>query len=140
MSKGHTSNLLQLQAIQRLGVRSTNGRFQNTSQTFDEQRYRRNSKAKLPIKTTLRGDYTWEKDGTLVSSEQVGLTGVRGDRFEFPLTVPELALLTVEVHAREGRLLGTDMFVCGELRQGIRYVPLYDHKGERFVVLGYTSN
>ena len=32
------------------------------------------------------------------------------------------------------------MFVCGELRQGIRYVPLYDHKGERFVVLGYTSN
>ncbi|CAN6900537.1 unnamed protein product [Brassica oleracea var. botrytis] len=29
------------------------------------------SKTKLPIKTTLRGKYTWEKDGTLVSSEQV---------------------------------------------------------------------
>ncbi|CAN6900917.1 unnamed protein product, partial [Brassica oleracea] len=29
MSKFHTSNLLQLQAIQRLGVRSTNGRFQS---------------------------------------------------------------------------------------------------------------
>ena len=57
------------------------------------------------------------------------------EEFEFPLTVPELALLTVE-----GRLLGTDMFVCGELRQGIRYVPLYDHKGERLVMLGYTSN
>ncbi|KAG5393786.1 hypothetical protein IGI04_023749 [Brassica rapa subsp. trilocularis] len=38
------------------------------------------SKAKLPIRTTPRGKYTWEKDGTLVSSEKVGLTGVRGDR------------------------------------------------------------
>ena len=62
------------------------------------------------------------------------------EELEFQLTVPELALLTVEVHAREGRLLGTDMFVCGELRQGIRYVPLYDHKGERLVMLSYTSN
>ncbi|CAF2087341.1 unnamed protein product [Brassica rapa] len=34
------------------------------------------SKAKLPIRTTPRGKYTWEKDGTLVSSEKVSTLGL----------------------------------------------------------------
>ncbi|GAB4824533.1 hypothetical protein Ancab_007409 [Ancistrocladus abbreviatus] len=56
--------------------------------------------------------------------------------FEFPLTVPELALLRIE--AREYDLDGRHDFggqTClpiSELRTGIRAVPLYNRKGEKY--------
>lgn len=56
--------------------------------------------------------------------------------FEFPLTVPELALLRIEVH--EDDLSGKDDFggqTClpvSELRNGIRAVPLHSLKGDKY--------
>lgn len=56
--------------------------------------------------------------------------------FEFPLTVPELALLRVEV--MEYDTSGTPDFggqTClplTELKTGIRAVPLYDRKGNKY--------
>lgn len=86
---------------------------------------------------------------------QVGITGVQADtvmtgtkilednwapvwneEFEFPLTVPELALLRIEVH--ESDVAGKDGFggqTClpvWELRRGIRSVPLHNHEGEKY--------
>lgn len=58
------------------------------------------------------------------------------EEFTFPLTVPELALLRVEVH--EYDMSETDDFAgqtclpITELKQGIRAVPLYDRKGEKY--------
>ncbi|CAN7067298.1 unnamed protein product [Brassica rapa subsp. trilocularis] len=89
---------------------------------------------------------------------RVGITGVRGDRvmkktkkeentwepfwdeeFEFQLTVPELALLRVEVHdynmPEKDDFSGQTCLPVAELRQGIRSVPLYDRKGERLVAV-----
>ncbi|XP_061376616.1 phosphoinositide phospholipase C 6-like isoform X2 [Gastrolobium bilobum] len=85
---------------------------------------------------------------------KVGIVGVPGDigkkktrvisnnwfpvwdeEFEFPLAVPELALLRIEV--RDDDKHGKDDF-CGqtclpvsELKSGFRSVPLYDEKGEK---------
>ncbi|XP_042481966.1 phosphoinositide phospholipase C 2-like isoform X2 [Macadamia integrifolia] len=86
---------------------------------------------------------------------KVGIAGVRADTamketrtieddwtpiwdedFEFPLTVPELALLQIEVH--ESDMSGKDDFggqTClpvSELRTGIRAVPLHDSMGEKY--------
>ncbi|KAI4382777.1 hypothetical protein MLD38_008695 [Melastoma candidum] len=58
------------------------------------------------------------------------------EEFEFPLTVPELAILRIEVH--EYDMSGKDDFAgqsclpVWELRQGIRSVPLHDRKGEKY--------
>ncbi|KAL1308557.1 hypothetical protein HN51_050534 [Arachis hypogaea] len=58
------------------------------------------------------------------------------EEFTFPLRVPELALLRVEVH--EYDMSETDDFAgqtclpVAELKQGIRAVPLYDRKGEKY--------
>ncbi|KAE8729435.1 Blight resistance protein RGA1 [Hibiscus syriacus] len=60
---------------------------------------------------------------------------VRDEEFIFPLTVPELALLRVEVHEYDRS--EKDDFACQtclpvpELKQGIRTVPLFDRKGEK---------
>ncbi|CAN8284781.1 unnamed protein product [Cochlearia groenlandica] len=57
------------------------------------------------------------------------------EEFSFPLTVPELALLRIEV--REYDMSDKDDFggqTClpvAELKSGIRSVPLYDKKGEK---------
>ncbi|EFH42544.1 predicted protein [Arabidopsis lyrata subsp. lyrata] len=87
---------------------------------------------------------------------RVGITGVRADKvmkktkkeektwepfwdeeFEFQLTVPELALLRIEVHdynmPEKDDFSGQTCLPVSELRQGIRSVPLYDRKGERLV-------
>ncbi|KAL1197233.1 Phosphoinositide phospholipase C 5 [Cardamine amara subsp. amara] len=87
---------------------------------------------------------------------RVGITGVRADKlmkktkkedntwepfwdeeFEFQLTVPELALLRVEVHdynmPEKDDFSGQTCLPVAELRLGIRSVPLYDRKGERIV-------
>ncbi|KAK3019005.1 hypothetical protein RJ639_003613 [Escallonia herrerae] len=58
------------------------------------------------------------------------------EEFEYPLTVPELALLQIEVH--EYDITGKDDFggqTCipvSELTTGIRAVPLHDKKGEKY--------
>ncbi|XP_010534599.1 PREDICTED: phosphoinositide phospholipase C 2 [Tarenaya hassleriana] len=56
--------------------------------------------------------------------------------FEFPLTVPELALLRVEVHeydmSEKDDFGGQTCLPVWELRQGIRAIPLHNRKGEKY--------
>ncbi|CAK9173556.1 unnamed protein product [Ilex paraguariensis] len=56
--------------------------------------------------------------------------------FEFPLTVPELALLRIEVHeydmSEKDEFGGQMCLPVSELREGIRAVPLYSRKGEKY--------
>ncbi|XP_051143024.1 phosphoinositide phospholipase C 2-like [Andrographis paniculata] len=58
------------------------------------------------------------------------------DLFVFPLTVPELALLRIEVRESDAsgqtNFAGQTCLPVSELRQGIRAVPLYGRKGERY--------
>ncbi|CAN8253226.1 unnamed protein product [Cochlearia groenlandica] len=85
---------------------------------------------------------------------RVGIRGVRSDKvmkktkkedntwepfwdeeFEFKLTVPEIALLRIEVHdynmPEKDDFSGQTCLPVSELRHGLRSVPLYDRKGER---------
>ncbi|GLT31473.1 hypothetical protein SLA2020_062060 [Shorea laevis] len=56
--------------------------------------------------------------------------------FEFPLTVPELALLRIEVHeydmSEKDDFGGQTCLPVSELRRGIRAVPLCDRTGEEY--------
>ncbi|KAK6122041.1 hypothetical protein DH2020_044212 [Rehmannia glutinosa] len=56
--------------------------------------------------------------------------------FEFPLTVPELALLRIEVHeydmSEKDDFGGQTCLPVSELRKGIRSVPLHSHKVEKY--------
>lgn len=58
------------------------------------------------------------------------------DEFEFPLTVPELALLRVEVHeydmSEKDDFGGQTCLPISELRSGIRAVPLNGSKGDKY--------
>jgi hypothetical protein len=58
------------------------------------------------------------------------------EEFEFPLTVPELALLRIEVHeydmSEKDDFGGQTCLPISELRSGIRAVPLYSYKGEKY--------
>ncbi|GAB4827595.1 1-phosphatidylinositol phosphodiesterase [Ancistrocladus abbreviatus] len=58
------------------------------------------------------------------------------EEFEFPLTVPELALLRIEVHeydmSEKDDFGGQSCFPVSELREGIRAVPLHDRKGDMY--------
>ncbi|OQU92774.1 hypothetical protein SORBI_3001G408001 [Sorghum bicolor] len=57
------------------------------------------------------------------------------EEFTFPLTVPEIAVLRVEVHEQdvsEDDFGGQTALPVAELRPGIRAVPLFDHKGLKF--------
>ncbi|KAL9421679.1 hypothetical protein AB3S75_034034 [Citrus x aurantiifolia] len=58
------------------------------------------------------------------------------EEFEFPLSVPELALLRIEVHeydmSEKDDFGGQTCLPVSELKQGIRAVPLHDSKGERY--------
>ncbi|XP_020578795.1 phosphoinositide phospholipase C 2-like [Phalaenopsis equestris] len=58
------------------------------------------------------------------------------EEFTFPLTVPELALLRVEVHeydmSEKDDFGGQTCLPVSELRPGIRAVPLFDRKGMKF--------
>lgn len=89
------------------------------------------------------------------ASLQVGIAGVPADsgmqktkaleddwtpawneEFEFPLTVPELAMLRIEVHeydmSEKDDFGGQTCIPVTELRTGIRAVPLHDQKGEKY--------
>ncbi|OUZ99097.1 C2 calcium-dependent membrane targeting [Macleaya cordata] len=63
-------------------------------------------------------------------------TPVWGEEFIFPLTVPELALLRIEVHeydmSEKDDFGGQTCLPVWELRPGIRAVPLFNRKGEKF--------
>ncbi|KAL9995018.1 putative phosphoinositide phospholipase C [Helianthus debilis subsp. tardiflorus] len=56
--------------------------------------------------------------------------------FEFQLTVPELALLRIEVHeydmSEKDDFGGQACLPISELRQGIRAVPLHNQKGDKY--------
>lgn len=57
------------------------------------------------------------------------------EEFTFPLTVPEIALLRVEVHeydVNEDDFGGQSVLPVSELRPGIRAMPLFDHMGMKF--------
>ncbi|XP_059667996.1 phosphoinositide phospholipase C 2-like [Cornus florida] len=58
------------------------------------------------------------------------------EEFEFPLTVPELALLRIEVHeydmSEKDDFGGQTCLPVSELRTGIRSVPLHSQKGEQY--------
>jgi len=58
------------------------------------------------------------------------------EEFEFPLTVPEMALLRIEVHeydmSEKDDFGGQTCLPVFELRSGIRAVPLHSHKGEKY--------
>nr|BBG55861.1 phospholipase C [Nicotiana benthamiana] len=58
------------------------------------------------------------------------------EKFEFPLTVPELALLRIKVldynRSDKDEFAGQTCLPVPELRQGIRAVPLFDRKGEKY--------
>ncbi|XP_050237048.1 phosphoinositide phospholipase C 4-like [Mercurialis annua] len=62
-------------------------------------------------------------------------TPVWGEEFTFPLTVPELALLRIEVHeydmSEKDDFGGQICFPVSELRPGIHAVPLFDRKGKK---------
>ncbi|WOL16285.1 phosphoinositide phospholipase C 6-like isoform X1 [Canna indica] len=59
-----------------------------------------------------------------------------GEEFSFPLTVPELALLRIEVHeydmSEKDDFGGQACLPVSELRPGIRAVLLFDRKGKKF--------
>lgn len=63
-------------------------------------------------------------------------TPVWEEEFTFPLTVPELALLRVEVHeydmSEKDDFGGQTCLPVSELRQGFRAVPLFDFKGVKY--------
>lgn len=86
---------------------------------------------------------------------QIGIVGVGGDSmkkktktvddnwiptwdevFEFPLRVPELALLRVEVREEDAsgktQFAGQTCLPVWELRTGVRAVPLYTRKGGKY--------
>ncbi|WRX12117.1 C2 domain - like 10 [Theobroma cacao] len=58
------------------------------------------------------------------------------EEFEFPLTVPELALLRIEVHeydmSEKDDFGGQTCLPVSELRSGIRAVPLNSRKGDKY--------
>lgn len=58
------------------------------------------------------------------------------DEFEFPLTVPEIAFLRIEVHEYDMSEIddfgGQTCIPVSELGTGIRAVPIYDEKGEKY--------
>ncbi|XWS52987.1 hypothetical protein CRYUN_Cryun11dG0119300 [Craigia yunnanensis] len=61
------------------------------------------------------------------------------EEFTFQLTVPEIALLRVEVHeynmSGKDCLAGQTCLPVSELRPGVRAVPLFNRKGEKFTSL-----
>ncbi|OAY61066.1 phosphoinositide phospholipase C 4 [Manihot esculenta] len=62
-------------------------------------------------------------------------TPVWGEEYTFPLTVPEIALLRIEVHeydmSEKDDFAGQTCFPVSEVRPGIRAVPLFDRKGKK---------
>ena len=64
---------------------------------------------------------------------------VWNEEFSFPLTLPELALLKIQVYEHDNDKKddfgGQTCLPVSELKQGIRAIPLYSYKGEIFLSL-----
>lgn len=77
-------------------------------------------------------DSTMEKTKTIEDN----WTPVWNEEFEFPLTVPELALLRIEVHefdiSDKDDFGGQTCLPIWELKTGIRAVPLHSSKGDQY--------
>ncbi|KAI3458553.1 hypothetical protein Pfo_015216 [Paulownia fortunei] len=88
--------------------------------------YARVGIAGVPADTVMRKTKTLE-DNWIPTWDEV---------FEFPLTVPELALLRIEVHeydiSEKDDFAGQMCLPVRELRKGIRAVPLHTRKGEKY--------
>ncbi|KAF7132045.1 hypothetical protein RHSIM_Rhsim09G0177100 [Rhododendron simsii] len=88
--------------------------------------YARVGIAGVPADTVMKKTKTLEDNWIPAWNEQ----------FEFPLTVPELALLRIEVHeydmSEKDDFGGQACLPVTELRSGIRAVPLHSHKGVRY--------
>ncbi|XP_010264635.1 PREDICTED: phosphoinositide phospholipase C 2 isoform X2 [Nelumbo nucifera] len=88
--------------------------------------YTRVGIAGVPADSVMKKTKTIEDDWTPVWDEE----------FEFPLTVPELALLRIEVHeydmSEKDDFGGQTCLPVSELRTGIRAVPLHSRKGEKY--------
>ncbi|KAK1311661.1 Phosphoinositide phospholipase C 2 [Acorus calamus] len=88
--------------------------------------YTRVGIAGVPADTIMKKTKTIEDNWTPVWNEE----------FIFPLTVPELALLRIEVHeydmSEKDDFGGQTCLPVSELRTGIRAVPLHDSKGEKY--------
>ncbi|MQL88741.1 hypothetical protein Taro_021317, partial [Colocasia esculenta] len=96
-------------------------------------------KLDLPVKRTLKvGIAGAPADCVMKSTRAIedSWTPVWNEEFIFPLTVPEIALLRVEVHeydmSEKDDFGGQTCLPVWELRSGIRAVPLYDHRGDRY--------
>ncbi|KAF9593893.1 hypothetical protein IFM89_025929 [Coptis chinensis] len=88
--------------------------------------YTRVGIAGVPADSVMKKTKTIEDDWTPVWDEE----------FEFSLTVPELALLRIEVHeydmSEKDDFGGQTCLPISELRTGIRAVPLFTRKGEQY--------
>lgn len=82
--------------------------------------------AGVPADCAIKKTKTLEDDWTPVWNEE----------FVFPLTVPELAVLRVEVHeydmSEKDDFGGQTCLPVAELKPGIRAVPLFDRKGNKY--------
>ncbi|KAJ0978254.1 hypothetical protein J5N97_013728 [Dioscorea zingiberensis] len=82
--------------------------------------------AGVPADSIMKKTRTIEDDWTPVWNEE----------FTFPLSVPEIALLRIEVHeydmSEKDDFGGQTCLPVSELRPGIRAVPLFDRKGNKF--------
>ncbi|KAL3750528.1 hypothetical protein ACJRO7_011518 [Eucalyptus globulus] len=87
--------------------------------------YTRVGIAGVPADTVMKKTKKIEDDWTPVWNQE----------FSFPLTVPELALLRIEVHeydmSEKDDFAGQTCLPVSELKSGIRAIPLYDRKGEK---------
>eukprot|EP01018_Ginkgo_biloba_P000727 Gb_02010 [translate_table: standard] len=88
--------------------------------------YTRVGIAGVPADTIMKKTRTIEDDWTPSWDEE----------FDFPLTVPELALLRIEVHeydmSEKDDFGGQTCLPVAELKSGICAVPLFSKKGERY--------
>uniref|UniRef100_A0A5B6ZTM9 Phosphoinositide phospholipase C n=1 Tax=Davidia involucrata TaxID=16924 RepID=A0A5B6ZTM9_DAVIN len=88
--------------------------------------YARVGIAGVPADTVMKKTKTLEDDWIPTWNEE----------FEFPLTVPELALLRIEVHeydmSEKDDFGGQTCLPVSELRSGIRAVPLHNEKGDKY--------
>ncbi|KAL0382123.1 UNVERIFIED_CONTAM: Phosphoinositide phospholipase C 2 [Sesamum calycinum] len=96
-------------------------------------------KAAIPIRTTLRTVQRAEKiRHKNIKNKTIGDNWIPtwDEVFEFPITIPELALLRIEVHeydmSDKDDFAGQTCLPIRELRQGIRAVPLCSQKGEKY--------
>ncbi|KAH9701718.1 phosphoinositide phospholipase C 4 [Citrus sinensis] len=96
-----------------------------------------NPKEILPVKKTLKVGIAGVPADQIMKKtkpKEDNWTPVWEQEFTFPLTVPELALLRIEVHeydmSEKDDFAGQTCLPVSELKPGIRAVPLSDRKGE----------